>query len=194
MHLHPLSRSLPLVLAKEPSSPARAPAKPRPPSVSFSPPSHLTSGARQSATQYAREAVRVVAPWGFTPSMSPPSLFYLNSNSTNFQIAWNSYNSSTISPNELILFALCSLQRNLAAHQKWDFSDLSRICGDFQKSSWYFLLVLKFIFRGWGLSWGSPEGLWTSSALRQATTTFSWCHFNIDDFLTWMKWLIHAFK
>ena len=94
----------------------------------------------------------------------------------------------------MILFALCSLQRNLAAHQKWDFSLLSRFSSEFQKGSWCFLLVFIIIFRKWSLSWGSPGGLWTSSALRQATSTFSWCHYNICDFLTWINDLIHAFK
>ena len=135
--------------------------------------------------------VRVVAPLGFTPSTSPPSPFQIHLNLLN---TLNSHNSSTISPNELIIFALCTLIRNLAAHQRWDFSELFRISGDFQKCSWYFLVVFKTIFRRWSLSWGSPGGLWTSSALRQARTTFSWRHFNIWDFLTWMKWLIHAFK
>ena len=124
----------------------------------------------------------------------PPSSVYLNSNFNFIQRASNSQNFLTISPNELILFALCSLWRNLAAHQRWDFSELFRISGDFQKCSWYFLFVLKIIFRGWGLSWGSPEGLWTSSALRQATATFSWCHFNICDFRTWIWAIFHAFK
>ena len=135
-----------------------------------------------------------MAPLGFTPLTSPPSLFIFIQIHLNLQNTSNSYNSSTISPNELILFALCSLLRNLVAHQRWDFSELFRISGEFQKCSWYFIFVFKIIFRRWGLSWGSPGGLWTSSALRQATATFSWCHFNICDFLTWMKWLIHAFK
>ena len=140
------------------------------------------------------EAVWVVAPTRFTPPMSPPSSIYLNSKFNFIQRASNSQNFLTISPNELILFALCSLCRNLVAHQKWDFSLLSRFSGEFQKGSWCFLFVFIIVFRKWSLSWGSPGGLWTSSTLRQATSTFSWCHYNICDFLTWINGLIHAFK
>ena len=194
MRLHPLSWSLPLVRARSPRR-RRELWRSRDP-LCFLLPLPLTWLAGPTSQPLCTSVKRYESwrPWALRLRRHPPILFYLNPNSFNLQRASNSYNSSTISPNELILFALCSLQRNLAAHQRWDFSVLPRFSGDFQKGSWYFLLVFKIIFKGWRLSWGSAEGLWTSSALRQATTTFSWCHFNICDFLTWMKWLIHAFK
>ena len=104
------------------------------------------------------------------------------------------YNFLNITPNELILFAFCSYWKILAAQPRWDFSLLPRISGNFQKCSWYFLIAIWFTFRRWSLSWRHPGGVWSSSALRQATTTFLWFHFNICDFLTWIKWLILAFK
>ena len=193
MRHRPLSQSLPLVWAKEPSSPARAPAKPRP-SLFLSPssPTWLAGPASQPLSTRAKR-YEWWRSWALRLRRHPPAVSFY-SDSFIFQRASNNFNFLTISPNEMILFALCSLKGNLTAHQRWDFSELFRISGEFQKCSWYSLFVFKIIFRRWGLSWGSPGGLWTSSALRQATATFSWCHFNIYDFLTWMKWLIHAFK
>ena len=128
-----------------------------------------------------------MVPRWLMPSMSPPVFLFLFLFQNIIEtLKCNNFYST--SPNELILFAFCSYWKILAAHPRWDFSFLPRISGNFQKCSWYFLFVIWFIFRRWSLSWRHPGGVWSSSALRQATTTWSWCLCNIHDFLLEFIW------
>ena len=70
-----------------------------------------------------------------------PLCFYF-SNSFKFQETSNGHNFYSTSPNAVILFALCSLSKNLTAPKRWDFSLLSRFSENFQKVSWYFSFVV----------------------------------------------------
>ena len=79
-------------------------------SVSLSLFPQLTSGARYSVSLYTGEALRVVAPLGFYSFDVTPSIFLFIQIYLNLQSTSNSYNFLTISPTELILFALCSLK------------------------------------------------------------------------------------
>ena len=122
-----------------------------------------------------------------------PSLFSFFSNLFKFQEHSNSHNFYSTSPNAVILFALCSLSKNLTTPKRWDFSLLSRISGDFQIVFWQIFLWFKFFFRRRSLSWSKPRGVWSTSTLRQATPAFGWCYFNIYDFLLEYEFLF-AFK
>ena len=56
-------------------------------------------------------------PWALRLRRHPPAVSFY-SNSFIFQRPSNNFNFLTISPNEMILFALCSLKGNLTAHQR----------------------------------------------------------------------------